>query len=154
MCSADASGTCSGGGGKDTSTGNYFNYSDSYWDAGWDSQLFTFKIGQAPANVSNLSVTWRGHGDPYAGLTRYTDICIWNNTSQTWALLNYIPAMGGDVIPGCHVNSTFVNYSAPIATNPAYYIDSTGKVSILAMTSRDAYIDTGIYTDYIVLTVH
>ena len=151
-CSIDASGDCSGTG--CSNSGNYWSYSDSYkGDLGWDTELFTFKIYQAPTNVSSLSITWRGHGDSSAGPGFYSAVCIWNSSSGMWYNPIYIPPPV--ITPtGCSYNCTFGNYSATITTNPANFVDATGNVSILALSRRDAAKTVGIYTDYIELDVH
>lgn len=116
----------------------------------WEqSQLFVFKITQDRSIISNLSITWTGHGGN-GDLIYHTRLKIWNYQTGSWCTLVDVTSPG---------SKTFQTYDRGITTNAADFIEAgTGNVSILVTSDDDGRgltEDTeGIFTDYIALNAN
>ncbi|MFA5055377.1 MAG: PKD domain-containing protein [Dehalococcoidia bacterium] len=116
----------------------------------WEhSQLFVYTITQDRAGVSNLSITWTGHGDN-GDLIYHTKLKIWNYQTGSWHTLVDVTSPGSKI---------FQTYDRGITTNATDFIEAgTGNVSILVSADDDGRgltEDTeGIFTDYIALNVN
>ncbi|MFA5056089.1 MAG: PKD domain-containing protein [Dehalococcoidia bacterium] len=116
----------------------------------WEqSQLFVYKITQDRSSISNLSITWTGHGGN-GDLIYHTRLKIWNYQTGSWCTLVDVTSPG---------SKTFQTYDRGITTNAADFIEAgTGNVSILVTADDDGRgltEDTeGIFTDYIALNAN
>ena len=152
MCNADSS-YCAGG---DVTT--YWLYTNSTNPmcgvacTGNDSELFTFKTYQDRSTVTDISIFWRGHGDPGLAAEIFSvALKIWDYQHGSWnTLLCEQNNLSNSYKWRCFNN---VSYSIT-AGLPGCYIESgTGNVSILATAARTSIAGEGIYTDYIELDV-
>jgi len=48
----------------------------------FDTQIFKFNLSEDISQISSLNITWEGYGDPISGY--YTNVSLWNWTSETW----------------------------------------------------------------------
>lgn len=147
VCLNNSSGCTTGDG---TTYWRYANTIDAL-EAGWDSQLFVFKIYQDGDSVTNLSVTWTAHGSQ-GDLTFHTYLKIWNRQTGLWETIVDRTSATGSKCFGQYVYSILNTSTYP----PASYIEAGSRnVSILAEADMNSVAATqGIYTDYILLTVH
>jgi prepilin-type N-terminal cleavage/methylation domain-containing protein len=177
MCYANASLECpsstTGDGGS-----NYWRGADTSdpLELGTDTQLIKINIAQPRANVTNLSIIWRGHGSKGSNIY-HTCLKVWNSTTGSpstgnWiTLLDKTSGLPSDIPPRDDTITCFKTYSRTLTKSGAYtvnltaynsslttnvtnFIDSTGNVSVLVSAdtpSRPAL--QGIYTDYLEIDV-
>jgi hypothetical protein len=114
----------------------------------WDqSQLFIYKITQDRASVSNLSITWRGHGGN-GDLLYHTKLKVWNYQTSSWCTFVDVTSP---------TSKTFQTYVCNLTTNASNFIEvGTGNVSILITADDDGRGSTenteGVFTDYLAVT--
>ena len=117
---------------------------------GADTELYMIKVYQDRSLVTNLSVTWIGHGTQ--GVSIYhTKVRIWNYQTSAWYTLVDVTSPQSQSFQKYQRDLTTANSS-----NPGYYIQSgSGNVSILVSADDDSQPATqGVYTDFISLDVH
>ena len=115
-----------------------------------NTQLYKIKIAQDRRDISNIQVTWVGHGSQcvwfFVWICYPTEVKIYKSSATNgsgW----YTPT--GWNVNGVTQNVTWVCN----LTYPGDYIDSTGNISILAATEAPGTADAGLYTNYIALNV-
>jgi len=107
-----------------------------------NAELFTFKIAEDPATISNIQIKWEGHGTT-GELIYYTTEKLWNASSKSWSTLNNQRNVTGDV-----------TWTDNIAGNCADFIDDLGNLSLLVAAQRSGLPwNCGIWTDYVEVTI-
>lgn len=106
-------------------------------------ELFTFKINEAPATITNIQIKWEGHGTTGETIY-YTTEKLWNAASNSWSTLNNQKNMTGDI--------TWTNN---ISSGCSNYIDASGNLNILLAAQRSGLPNNcGVWTDYIEVTIN
>ncbi|MFA5366979.1 MAG: PKD domain-containing protein [Dehalococcoidia bacterium] len=116
----------------------------------WEhSQLFVYTITQDRTGITDLAITWTGHGGN-GDLIYHTRLKIWNCQTGSWNTLVDVTSPG---------SKTFQTYDRIITSGATDYIEAgTGNVYILVCADdngRGLTQDTeGVFTDYINLRVN
>ena len=107
-----------------------------------NGELFTFKINEASLAITNIQVTWEGHGT--TGLTTYqTTEKLWHASASTWNQLHDQTNIVSDT-----------TWTDNIASGCSGYIDGTGNLSVFVASERSGISGScGIWTDKIEVNI-
>jgi hypothetical protein len=116
-----------------------------------NAQLYKIKIAQDRRDITNISVTWVGHGGPNCNCNLFccypTEVKVYKASATNGS--GWISVGSGNTV------KTTVTWTQNL-TYPWDYIDPSGNISILAAAAACADIinsKNGIYTNYISLNV-
>ena len=113
--------------------GDYTNISSSnnaWWQTlsiannDWDSQIYTFTIGQNINSISSLDFTWEGYRNLCLGFNVYFK--IWNISNTQW----------DDLDSHDYLSEVDFTFNKNISANFANYIDGEGSLSLMVTSQR------------------